>query len=235
MLFILGYMKLWKKTSHIIESSSSSSSSSFSSYSNSEFINNYNNTNFTKVCMGGDWYTFPSHFFLPTTAKLHYVEDNFHGLLPQSFPYPQGSSIPSVLPVNDQNQEETSRYIDLQSCDYIVATIPSCLDPIKFSFNYDDDHEYLNSIPFYGQKHKNDCSYDKINPLLLNLLFLSKFETNLEGCEQIIDPIYSTNSLGKAYSIPNLSSRTNTFKNYCLYKVIKTNMDVDDEKIVKKE
>lgn len=78
-----------------------------------EMMDSANSSELT-VCMGGDWYTFASHFFLPqktftlvtnhttvmkglesstfvhseghtTSVNLQYVSDNFHGLLPAHF------------------------------------------------------------------------------------------------------------------------------------------------------
>lgn len=153
--------------------------------------------------MGGDWYTFPSHFFLPTSTKLQYLEDNFHGLLPQLFPYSQGSSIPSVLPVNDQNREEKTRYTQLNLCDYLVMTTPSCFDTNNYS--------------------TNNCKIDSLTPLQKEILVDKKVPIKIEKCEKIIDPIHSTSAIAKAYSIPYLSTKTNQFKYYCLYSIQKEN------------
>jgi hypothetical protein len=189
-----GYMKLWKQTHrHLSEQLELSPPLSSAEY--------------RTVCMGGDWFTFPSHFFLPTGTKLAYVEDNFHGLLPQHFLAPHGSSIPSVLPVNDQNREERSRYTPLESCDYLVMTTPSCLLLTQ-------EQECLSTL----------------SPLQTQLL-MEGMGTGIttapasqrprqfipQLCEEIIDPVRSSSSLGRAYTIPFLSSKTNHFMQYCLY------------------
>mmetsp|Transcript_16061 Transcript_16061/g.26944 ORF Transcript_16061/g.26944 Transcript_16061/m.26944 type:complete len:446 (+) Transcript_16061:744-2081(+) len=77
------------------------------------------------VCMGGEWYTFPSHFFLPTGAQLAFVQDGFGGLLPQ--PYVETSAAPPQ-PMNDRNEEEPLRYVPLGSCDYFVLSVPAAED-----------------------------------------------------------------------------------------------------------
>jgi hypothetical protein len=152
------------------------------------------------VCMGGDWFTFPSHFFLPTNvAQLAYVEDNFHGLLPQHFISPYGSSIASVLPVNDQNKEEKSRYTPLESCDYLVMTTPPCL----FS---SDSQEILTE----------ECR-TSLSPLQKRLVEQKDHVFIPQICEEINDPVRSASSLGRAYAIPFLSEDTNRFMRYCLY------------------
>lgn len=183
-------MKLWKQTYHHISEQL-------------ELTTPLIPSEHRTVCMGGDWFTFPSHFFLPSGAKIAYVEDNFHGLLPQHFLAPYGSSIPSVLPVNDQNREEKSRYTPLESCDYLVMTIPSCL---------------VSQSP---ESLTEDC-FSTLSPLQKQLV--EGINSSGTGshfvpliCEEIIDPVRSTSSLGRAYAIPFLSSKTNHFMRYCLY------------------
>jgi len=73
------------------------------------------------VCVGSEWYAFPAHFFLDGNIKLLFVQDNFHGVLPQYF----GEftwSIPKE-PFNDRNAEEKSRYSELKSCTFFVLTV----------------------------------------------------------------------------------------------------------------
>jgi len=170
-----GYMNLWSQVHAVVPSSN------------------------TTVCMGGDWYTFPSHFFLPEQAHLGYVEDNFHGLLPQPFPPgPRGASRTPLLPVNDRNEEERSHYIPLNSCDYVVMTTPACAGLGVAS----------------GEAH---CTAeDQLTPLQQSILGpISQF-TPLH-CEDIIDPKNSVSSLARAFYIPRLSEKSNRFMQYCLY------------------
>ena len=98
-----GYLQLWKSVGSLISANPSSSIS---------------------VCMGGDWYTFPSHFFLPDAASLSYVSDNFHGLLPQHYAAENGTSSEPLQPFNDRNEEQIERYIEIKSCDYVVNSLP---------------------------------------------------------------------------------------------------------------
>lgn len=37
------------------------------------------------VCVGKEWHRFPSSFFLPPSASLHFIPSNFSGLLPSTF------------------------------------------------------------------------------------------------------------------------------------------------------
>lgn len=73
------------------------------------------------VCVGKEWYRFPSSFFIEK-GNLRYYDDGFDGLLPKDFN--RTDSIPTHM--NNQNREEKERYIDINSCDYVVdINLPS--------------------------------------------------------------------------------------------------------------
>ena len=69
-----------------------------------------------RVCVGREWYRFPSSFFLSDSASLGYIDDGVTNQLPQ--PFVTTRSIP--LNMNDQNREEKSRYVDISTCDYVI-------------------------------------------------------------------------------------------------------------------
>lgn len=73
------------------------------------------------LCTGDAWYRFQSSFFLPQEGRLEFVREGFRGALPTHFN--TTDSIPSGM--NDNNKEEPSHYVPVQSCDYIVAELPS--------------------------------------------------------------------------------------------------------------
>jgi alpha-1,2-mannosyltransferase len=76
----------------------------------------------SRVCTCGEWYRFPSSFFLPPGMELAFLESSFKGQLPQ--PFSGHGSRPAsrdvLQPFNDLNQEEASRYVPVDSCDWIV-------------------------------------------------------------------------------------------------------------------
>lgn len=77
----------------------------------------------SNVCLGSDWYRFPSHFFLPSNAHLQYFEDRFHGILPQPFAEVNGTFAMPFLPMNDRNAEEVSRYVSIfDDCQVLVTS-----------------------------------------------------------------------------------------------------------------
>lgn len=74
------------------------------------------NTNHT-VCLGKEWYRFPSSFFLPGSMRVQFVRSEFRGLLPGEFPDSESvgailagtSSIPTGM--NDRNEEDPGKYV----------------------------------------------------------------------------------------------------------------------------
>uniref|UniRef100_A0A0K0D916 Mannosyltransferase n=1 Tax=Angiostrongylus cantonensis TaxID=6313 RepID=A0A0K0D916_ANGCA len=80
-----------------------------------------------RLCVGKEWYRFPSSFFLPQMAvdaqiNLHFLKSEFSGLLPKYYPRGKLPFITRRIPteMNDMNREEPSRYVPLDTCDYLV-------------------------------------------------------------------------------------------------------------------
>ncbi|KAM9079256.1 alpha-1,2-mannosyltransferase ALG9 isoform 5-T5 [Megaptera novaeangliae] len=63
------------------------------------------------VCVGKEWYRFPSSFLLPDNWQLQFIPSEFRGQLPK--PFAEGPLATRIVPtdMNDQNLEEPSRYI----------------------------------------------------------------------------------------------------------------------------
>ena len=69
------------------------------------------------VCLGKEWYRFPSSYFLPGRVKAKFIKSDFSGLLPGEFSeakvgfgfYPGAWLIPSGM--NDENKEDLSKYV----------------------------------------------------------------------------------------------------------------------------
>lgn len=79
------------------------------------------------VCVGKEWYRFPASYFLPehtvqgrgAPAELRYIKSGFSGLLPQPYLAVNGTAALRTG-FNDENKEETDRYVPAVSCDYLV-------------------------------------------------------------------------------------------------------------------
>ena len=78
------------------------------------------------VCTGGEWYRFPSSFFLPNNTQLSFLKSSFGGQLPQPFTS-YGSRSQSLEfqsgKFNDMNEEEMDRYIDIHQCSFVVEIV----------------------------------------------------------------------------------------------------------------
>jgi len=69
------------------------------------------------VCLGKEWYRFPSSYHLPTGVSAKFVKSEFNGLLPGDFSqagkgfglYPGAWLMPSGM--NDENKEDPSKYV----------------------------------------------------------------------------------------------------------------------------
>jgi alpha-1,2-mannosyltransferase len=72
------------------------------------------------ICTCGEWYRFPSSFYLPMKTKFSFAPSSFTGQLPQPFTV-HGSrpSAPTIF--NDENLPESGSLInDFTLCDYMV-------------------------------------------------------------------------------------------------------------------
>eukprot|EP00058_Branchiostoma_floridae_P005997 XP_002591485.1 hypothetical protein BRAFLDRAFT_105257 [Branchiostoma floridae] len=72
------------------------------------------------LCIGKEWYRFPNSFFLPENWQPQFIQSEFRGQLPKA--YAAGEDGTKVVPthMNDMNLEETSRYMDVRKCHYLV-------------------------------------------------------------------------------------------------------------------
>jgi len=99
------------------------------------------------VCLGKEWYRFPSHFLLPTGVRAKFVKSEFSGLLPGEFSeakqgfgtFPGTWLTPPGM--NDQNREDMGKYTDIRRCDFVVdsylpSTVTTSLEP-----NFVEDRE----------------------------------------------------------------------------------------------
>lgn len=86
------------------------------------------NNEVTYICTAGEWYRFPSSFFLPPNMPLGFLKSSFAGQLPQ--PFTEFGSKKESLKIqkgafNDVNKEEIDRYVDFRQCSYLVELVPS--------------------------------------------------------------------------------------------------------------
>ncbi|CAN3353043.1 alpha-1,2-mannosyltransferase Alg9p [Diutina catenulata] len=87
------------------------------------------------VCIGKEWYHFPTSMLLPQRFRLQYVESGFDGLLPGDFP--EGGSFvsrASTMPerMNNRNQWDPSKIVPVSQCAYYIESGPR-LDPAEWA------------------------------------------------------------------------------------------------------
>ncbi|ROT42223.1 family 22 glycosyltransferase [Sodiomyces alkalinus F11] len=80
------------------------------------------------VCLGKEWHRFPSSYFLPDDMHAKFIRSEFRGLLPGEFSeagtgfgFWSGTWLPTSG-MNDRNQEDPSKYVDLRTCSFLVDT-----------------------------------------------------------------------------------------------------------------
>jgi alpha-1,2-mannosyltransferase len=92
------------------------------------------------VCLGKEWYRFPSSFFLPNGVHAKFIKSEFSGLLPGEFSeanvgfglFPGTWLVPPGM--NDENLEDVGKYTDIDHCTYLVdsrlpSASPTALEP----------------------------------------------------------------------------------------------------------
>ncbi|KAK4574101.1 mannosyltransferase [Recurvomyces mirabilis] len=86
------------------------------------------------ICLGKEWYRFPSHYLLPSGTRAKFIKSEFSGLLPGEFSEIPGSQGFGVFPgtwlvppgMNDGNKEDMTKYTDIKRCDFLVDShLPS--------------------------------------------------------------------------------------------------------------
>jgi alpha-1,2-mannosyltransferase len=78
------------------------------------------------VCLGKEWYRFPSSFHLPHGVRAKFIKSEFTGLLPGEFSdakvgfglFPGTWLVPPGM--NDENVEDPGKYTEIEHCNFLV-------------------------------------------------------------------------------------------------------------------
>ena len=81
------------------------------------------------VCLGKEWYRFPSSYHLPRGMKAKFIKSSFDGLLPGEFSeakvgfgfFPGAWLEPSGM--NDENKEDPGKYVSALSRSFDIAAV----------------------------------------------------------------------------------------------------------------
>jgi alpha-1,2-mannosyltransferase len=113
------------------------------------------------VCLGKEWYRFPSSFFLPNEVHAKFIKSEFSGLLPGEFSeanvgfgvFPGTWLVPSGM--NDENLEDIGKYTDINRCTYLIDSDLPSASPTELEPNYvSSDHwQTLKCASFLDASH----------------------------------------------------------------------------------
>lgn len=112
------------------------------------------------LCLGKEWYRFPSSYHIPQNTRARFVKSEFSGLLPGPFAEPPSdepktssisqtpigllASLPGTYMIppgmNDENIEDVGKYIPVPQCDFLVdASFPESTNPTMLEPDYIKD------------------------------------------------------------------------------------------------
>ncbi|KAI9474064.1 MAG: Alg9-like mannosyltransferase family-domain-containing protein [Benjaminiella poitrasii] len=148
-------------------------------YLQEDFVDNVD-LKLKNVCVGKEWYRFPSQFFLPSDTRLQFLKTNFAGQLPKEFEedltvgryelddgqehyyrrrvYGWLGARMAPEGFNDLNQEDPSVYVSLDACDYLVDVDFPLRSASELEPRYvrDEDHwEVLQCYDFIDAENSN--------------------------------------------------------------------------------
>lgn len=82
----------------------------------------------SNICVGREWYRFPSSYFLRDDQRIKFIASGFDGLLPGEFieegKWPNWRSGTHIEPhgMNNRNQADPGKLVPVIACDYVVDT-----------------------------------------------------------------------------------------------------------------
>ena len=185
----------------------------------------YNNINTLgdsthNICVGKEWYRFPSHYFLNDHQRLQFIKSGFNGQLPQMYHQLQSSDISnntshiqrlidstSTIPLymNNMNYEEHTRYIQPYQCDFIIDT-----EFKQHKFNPDEHwYTYLKPLP---QHNKPECVDIYTFTNIYSIPFLDSISTRQPYRSFYLPFIQQQNSVYGQYNIFQRETQTHCNK-----------------------
>jgi alpha-1,2-mannosyltransferase len=104
------------------------------------------------LCLGKEWYRFPSHYLLPEGVRAKFIKSEFSGLLPGEFSeaaqgfgfFPGTWLVPPGM--NDQNSEDRGKYTDIAHCKFVVDSHLPSTETTALEPSYIQDHERWEKI-----------------------------------------------------------------------------------------
>lgn len=108
------------------------------------------------LCIGREWYRFPSSFFLPATLRAQFIHSGFNGLLPGDFEENVGllkgvQNEPKGM--NNKNEYDSGKIIDLSQCSYAVDISQPVVSEDEYSFTDNAAWELIYTAKFLDNEN----------------------------------------------------------------------------------
>ncbi|KXL44196.1 glycosyltransferase family 22 protein [Acidomyces richmondensis BFW] len=110
-----------------------------------------------QVCLGKEWYRFPSHYLVPDGVRAKFVKSEFSGLLPGEFSeaqqgfglFPGTWLVPPGM--NDENREDIGKYTNVKHCTFLVDSLLPSTETTELEPKYISDESHwtrVKCLPF---------------------------------------------------------------------------------------
>ncbi|XP_067647618.1 alpha-1,2-mannosyltransferase ALG9 isoform X2 [Eurosta solidaginis] len=116
----------------------------------------YRNDQIYNVCIGKDWYRYPSSFFLPTkNFRLRFLKSEFRGMLPVYYAECENATQLVHPYFNDMNQEDERTYFNYNNCDFLIYFDEGVYTDLEPNYaNFTKEWTTMKTLPFLIQ-HKS--------------------------------------------------------------------------------
>ncbi|KAF9346887.1 mannosyltransferase [Mortierella sp. AD094] len=210
--------------------SSSSSPSSTAPSSSSISASLTNPPEIVRVCVGKEWYRFPSHYFLPEGAKLGLIKSHFDGLLPGEFKESLSNEELPPMPMRPsaaKGKEHQPMRIDWRwsaerrpGTSFVPMQMNNENKEVQEHYTPLDQCQYLIDLDYSGRAAEDESNQDLIEPRYLQ----DKEHWEKLYCKQFLDTQVGAgrNRWVRAFWIPDkvvvalTRGQTKVWGDYCL-------------------
>lgn len=114
-----------------------------------KFLNQTGSADHINVCMGKDWYRYPSSFHLPNSKRyrMRFIRSDFRGQLPKLYDANDATARNKAFysDFNNMNKETMSRYINPSECHYLIDSSAAATSEHEPSYASQKDWQVLSS------------------------------------------------------------------------------------------
>lgn len=108
------------------------------------------------VCIGKDWYRFPSSFFFPERRyRLRFLKSEFKGMLPAYFSSEDNGTAIVHPYFNDLNQENDFMYFNYTECHFLLHLDTEKYTEFEPNYVERDEWTLVKSLPFLNNEQSN--------------------------------------------------------------------------------